>query len=96
MLKGLLKGFHLLDGYTMLHTYDLYPVTAKDIKRLDEYFDKFYNRAEKRGIKLESDLTIILGDWRKFDPNYDPDEIFRLIEEEGRQGREFKARFYGV
>lgn len=92
----MLKGFHVLDGYRRLISYDYYSVSPKDFSRIDEYFDKFYNRVEKRCVQLENDLTIILGDWRKFDPNYDPNEIFRLIEEEGRQGREFKARFYGV
>jgi len=92
----MLKGYHFLDGYNRLETNWDYPVSAKDFKSINSQFDKFYATAERRNFNLQNDLSIVLGDWRKFDPDYDPDGLLKDIAEEGRQGREFKARFYGL
>ena len=92
----MLKGYHVLDGHNPLHSYQQYPIKPKDIATIDHRFDDLYHRLEKHGIELKSELAIVLGDWRKFDPDYDPDELFKAIIEEGRQGREFKVRFTGL
>jgi hypothetical protein len=90
------KGYHVLDGHKILNTYPESVNQLRHITYLDLYFNKYYRLAEKIGVPLENDLSIVLGDWRKFDPNYDPEAIFRAIEEEGRQGREFKRKFYAA
>jgi hypothetical protein len=92
----MLKGYHILDGYNRLITNWEYQVSVEDFSAnaINTQFDKLYKTAEHRNFNLENDLAIVLGDWRKFDPNYDPDAIFKAIEEEGRQCREFKVKFY--
>lgn len=87
------KGYHVLDGHNLINSF---PETINQlhyVKYMDLYFNKYYSLCEKMGIELQNDISIVLGDWRKFDPDYDPNELFRAIEEEGRQGREFKERW---
>lgn len=94
----MLKGYAILDGYKLIDRWDGHITQLCDVRDMDKTFDKLYNRVERRGIELKNDLTIVLGNYRKFDPDYDHDfkKLEQLIADEGRQAREFKHWYYHV
>ena len=88
----MLKGFHILDGYKRLYTNWEYPIQAKDFKGINDRFDRIYKTDEnmrrhqgyEKRFGIKEIAAIVFGDYRKFDPDYDPDELFKSIAQEAQ------------